>query len=87
MLLKLNETALNTQRELVSNDPAYNEIITGLQQMIDQKQRSINEEKQKTDEKLASLRQSFNKSAASVANLPAEQKELAATMRDRLDRL
>ena len=82
--LKQLDLLLKTQQELVSNDPVYNDFITGLQQMIDQKQRSINEEKQKTDEKLASLRQSFNKSATGVQNLPAEQKELATTMRDKL---
>src|SRR5207302_243269 len=52
--------------------------------MKDQKQRSINEERKKTDEKLASLKQSFNRSSASVEKLPAEQKELAAAMQDRL---
>lgn len=52
--------------------------------MIDQKQKSINDERKKTDEKLASLRQTFNKSALGVDKLPADQQELATAMRDRL---
>src|SRR5581483_4259257 len=69
--LKLNDTMMKSQEELVTNDPAYNDIINGLQLVIDQKQKSINDEKAKTDEKLAQLKQSFNKSAAGVAKLPA----------------
>jgi hypothetical protein len=82
--LKQLDLLIKTQEELVANDPVYNDFITGLQQMIDQKQRSINDERQKTDQKLAELRRQFNQSAAGVQNLPAEQKELATTMRDKL---
>jgi pSer/pThr/pTyr-binding forkhead associated (FHA) protein len=82
--LKLIDTAIKAQQEIVSNDPVYNDIVTKLQQMIDQKQKSINDERTKTNEKLASLRQSFSKSAQSVEQLPAEQKDLASKMQDRL---
>jgi pSer/pThr/pTyr-binding forkhead associated (FHA) protein len=85
--LELLDTAIKAQQEIVSNDPVYNEMITGLQKLIDQKSHTIDAERRKIDERLAELKSSFNKSAPAVEKLPAEQKELASAMQDRLSQL
>ena len=82
--LKLIDTAIKAEQEIVSNDPVYNDMITGLAQMIEQKQHSIDEERKKTDDKLAELKQSFNRNRPTVENMPADQKELASSMQQKL---
>jgi DNA repair exonuclease SbcCD ATPase subunit len=82
--LRLIDAAIKAQQEVIANDPVFNELITGLQKMIDDKQRSIDDERKRTDEKLASLKSQFAKSSPTVEKLPAEQKELAAAMQERL---
>jgi chromosome segregation ATPase len=52
--------------------------------MIDDKQHSIDDERKRADEKLATLKSQFAKSAPTVEKLPTEQKELAAAMQQRL---
>ncbi len=85
--LELADSAIKAQQEIVSNDPVYNEMITGLQKLIDQKSQTIDAERRKIDERLAELKSSFNKSAPAVEKLPAEQKQLASAMQDRLAQL
>ncbi|MGN6626872.1 MAG: hypothetical protein ACTHLN_09655, partial [Tepidisphaeraceae bacterium] len=80
----LVKSLIAARTDLDKNDPVYSDTITQLQQIIEQTQSSIDEDRKHIDETLTKAQNDFVKTAPAVEQLPAEQKALASAIEQKL---
>ncbi len=78
--MQLHQTLIDARVDRLKNDPVYFETITSIQQIIDQTEKSIQEDRKHVDQVLNIAQDEFTKTAPEIATLPEEQKEVAASI-------
>jgi chromosome segregation ATPase len=84
--MELAKSMIKARQDLLPDDSFYREAISQLQVIIDSTKKNIDEDRAKTETLLTSLQQSFTQ-GQSVEKLPAEQKQLAADLQQKLDQI
>jgi hypothetical protein len=81
--VELTQSMIKARQELIPADPGYADAIRQIEQFIDSTKKNIEEDRTRTDALLVQLQKSFT-SGPQVANLPADQRELAKRLQDKL---
>jgi hypothetical protein len=84
--VELTKSMIKARQDLLPGDSFYADAIQELQVIIDSTKKNIDEDRQKTEQVLTSLQESFT-SQQSIEKLPQEQKQLATSLSKQLDEI
>ncbi|MBC7783114.1 MAG: FHA domain-containing protein [Burkholderiales bacterium] len=82
--MELIRSLISGREELVKHDPVHAETISSLQSIIEQTEKSIQEDRKHINEALTKSQEEFAKTSPAVAQLPADQKQLAMSIEQRM---
>jgi hypothetical protein len=85
--LKLIENSIKARQDVLANDPLYADEINQLQASYEKQEKAISEDRQHTNERLASLAKTFTQMQPAVERLPDNQNQVASTVHKRLSDL
>src|SRR5204863_10129542 len=84
---KLIDNSIKARQDVLASDPLYVQEINQLQAAVEQQQKAIDDDRRSTDGRLVSLAKTFEQMQPAVDKLPADQKQVASAIQNRLNEL